>query len=310
MMANRIRELDFLKAVFIVLMVVFHLAYFSELHPYLKRIVYTFHMPAFLIISGYLTNINRGAGPFFRGLMWIFIPYAIMEMGYVAACSVLPVSEAIDHLSVALLLEKTLLGPLGPYWYLHTLIVCSALYFSVYKLLSAQSPIVRLLVLALGFYALSFGVISWPNAMYFTFGLLLRQNGVAFLSFFRPSPLALVPLVLLCTWGQNLDRATLAGVLIVYLVISVLLWLYTLLGQTLRRPIEFLGRNTLVVLLFSPIFTILAKGLIPLLCFDPTGLCFMVLALGLTLGGCLLIGWVCDRLRISRFFFGRTEVLQ
>lgn len=33
---------NYLKCVFIVLMVVFHLAFFADKYPYLKQIVYTF----------------------------------------------------------------------------------------------------------------------------------------------------------------------------------------------------------------------------------------------------------------------------
>ena len=56
---KRIEELDFLKALFILLMITFHLAYIGDGYPYLKRFVYTFHMPGFLIISGYLWKVHK-----------------------------------------------------------------------------------------------------------------------------------------------------------------------------------------------------------------------------------------------------------
>lgn len=45
----RILELDYLKCVFILLMVVFHLVYIGNRYPVAKAFVYTFHMPGFLI---------------------------------------------------------------------------------------------------------------------------------------------------------------------------------------------------------------------------------------------------------------------
>ena len=42
---QRIEELDFLKGVFIILMITFHLVYIGDSYPYAKQIVYTFHMP-------------------------------------------------------------------------------------------------------------------------------------------------------------------------------------------------------------------------------------------------------------------------
>ena len=61
-MEHRIQKLDYLKSIFILLMVAFHLVYIGDKYPYAKQIVYTFHMSAFLILSGYLTNIQTGTG--------------------------------------------------------------------------------------------------------------------------------------------------------------------------------------------------------------------------------------------------------
>lgn len=57
-MESRVKEIDYLKCIFITLMIIFHLVYIGDKYPYAKQIVYTFHMSAFLIISGYLAN-NR-----------------------------------------------------------------------------------------------------------------------------------------------------------------------------------------------------------------------------------------------------------
>lgn len=113
-MKNRIAELDYLKSIFILLMIVFHLVYIGDKYPYAKSLVYTFHMPAFLIISGYVMNIAKGIRPFLRTMWWIFIPYAVMETGYVIMSAILPVRESVEHLSVSLWLDKLFLHPLGP----------------------------------------------------------------------------------------------------------------------------------------------------------------------------------------------------
>ena len=38
----RIKELDYLKGVMIILVITFHLVYFEHLYPYAKQVVYTF----------------------------------------------------------------------------------------------------------------------------------------------------------------------------------------------------------------------------------------------------------------------------
>ena len=127
-MNKRVAEIDYLKCVFILLMIAFHLVFFSDKYPWVKQWVYTFHMPAFLILSGYLMRIEKRPGEFGRMMVWILIPYLIMEAGYVVLSAVLPVREKVDGLSVGLLLDKLCLHPMGPYWYLHTFMLCGVAY--------------------------------------------------------------------------------------------------------------------------------------------------------------------------------------
>ena len=107
-MQNRVREIDYLKCVFIVLMIIFHLVYVGDKYPYAKQVVYTFHMPAFLVISGYLANMGKGFGKLAKQIKWLFVPYAVMEAGYVYMASLLPIREHIDELTAAVFFDKLL----------------------------------------------------------------------------------------------------------------------------------------------------------------------------------------------------------
>ena len=78
-MQRRIDELDFLKGVFFILMITFHLVYIGDSYPYAKRVVYTFHMPGFLIISGYLMNITKPCKELIKTMLGYAIPYIVME---------------------------------------------------------------------------------------------------------------------------------------------------------------------------------------------------------------------------------------
>ena len=73
-MQQRIDELDFLKGIFIILMITFHLVYIGDSYPYAKQIVYTFHMPGFLIISGYLMNITKPCKDLIKTMLGYAIP--------------------------------------------------------------------------------------------------------------------------------------------------------------------------------------------------------------------------------------------
>ena len=108
----RIEELDFLKCVFITLMIAFHLVYIGNTFPVAKQLVYTFHMPGFLLVSGYLFNVDKPWTAFGKTLLWIFIPYAMMETGYTVMASLLPIREHIDHLTPGLIVDHVFLHPM------------------------------------------------------------------------------------------------------------------------------------------------------------------------------------------------------
>lgn len=84
-----------------------------------------------------------------------------------------------------------------------------------------------------------------------------------FLSCFPASFLAIIPLVFLCSQPENLNRGTLGGILITGLVISLSLYIYKHLPHTVKQASLFIGKNTLPILLFSPVFTALSKLFLP-----------------------------------------------
>lgn len=309
-MNGRIKELDFLKNIFIILMIIFHLVYIGDSYPYAKQVVYTFHMSAFLIISGYLNNINKETKAFGRSLLWIFIPYVFMEAGYVVMSAVLPVREKVTELSAGLLLHKAIIAPMRPYWYLHTLILCNASYFLIYKVTDKWKGIIRFIILGIFLYILSeVRLLTFANAIYFLAGVAIRQSGLPIIRVFQPSFLSVVPLVILCCFPENLNRGTLAGVTITYLVISLLLATYTYLPEKVKRLSLYIGSNTLVILLFSPVFTILSKAYLPLFAFDATGICFTIVSVIFVISGCFGVTYVLDRLHISPYFLGKKRML-
>ncbi|NVK92706.1 acyltransferase [Bacteroides sp. L10-4] len=309
-MENRVKEIDYLKCIFIILMIIFHLVYIGDKYPYAKQIVYTFHMSAFLIISGYLANNRKDARNFLRKFLWIFIPYVCMEAAYTVMSHFLPVRESVAEITPAVLIDKVFLHPMGPYWYLHTLILCSLIYYITFRYVRL-SVVSRLVVAGVCLFALSYcgGLMNFSNALYFLIGIIVSQSGLRFTQVFRGTPLAIVPFVILCCFPANLDRGTLAGVAITWLSISLLLAIYNYLSAQVRWLTFFIGRNTLVILLLSPIFTILSKAFLPIFAFDPTGMLFLVTATFFTLNGCIAMAWTMDKLHVSRFFFGKKTIL-
>lgn len=82
---KRIEELDFLKSIFILLMVAFHLLYFADHYPLLKQWVYTFHMPGFLLISGYLMPVNKGGATHRTHFVVVYCALFVFRVGLYSA---------------------------------------------------------------------------------------------------------------------------------------------------------------------------------------------------------------------------------
>ncbi len=314
MAKQRIEEIDFLKYVLITLMVVFHLSWFGDHYPTLKEAVYTFHMPGFLLVAGFFAVQWRpGTVRQFltRRILWLLIPYAVMEAGYAAASALLPVRDGLDTLSISAVCRAVLLHPVGPYWFLRTLILCSVIWFAASGI-PRIGRVGRLMTCALLLTALSsygLGLVAPINAFYFFFGAAVRSFQSDFCRVFRPHWLWLIPFTLLCLLAAHFDVFRLLGVAIVYCAVSGIMGILRFVKGKSREAVLFIGRNSLSILLFSPLFTMAVKPLIPLFSFDETRLCFMFVGTVITLCGSLLVTFILDKCGMSPYFFGRKEGL-
>ncbi|MDR0939536.1 MAG: acyltransferase [Mediterranea sp.] len=315
MMNEKIHEINYLKAIFILLMVAFHLSYIGEKYPYAKELVYTFHMSGFLIISGFLTHIEKRVGRFLRDVGWIAVMYIVAEVPYAIASHFLPVYDALPELSPLAVARAVFVRPLGPYWYFHTLILCQLLYFLTFRLgrQAGMSTFSCLLLLGSLLFGVShfLGLTSFSDSLYFLLGAGASLSGLPFTRLFRGSAWAILPLALLALFPANFDRGTLAGVAITYLTISLLLYLCGKMRPGwMTRALDFVGENTLPILLFSPLFTFLSKKALSLFLFDPTALCFMFVTVLITVGGCIAIAFCLDKANISPLLSGRKNLIR
>jgi hypothetical protein len=232
-----------------------------------------------------------------------------MESGYIYMASILPINEHIPLLTPQVYLKHLFLHPLGPYWFLHAIILCGALYYYIYNNVE-RGMATRFLLIGIAYYILAriFGILSFSSALYFLAGAVLRQSGTNFLTFFLPTRLSVIVFALLACFSENPNQASLNGALITFFAISSLLSIYRHLPERLHQAFLFLGRNSLMLYVFSPIFTVLCKQFVPYLKFDPTGLLFLAVSLAFCVMGSLLIARLMDLVGISRFFFGRRAL--
>ena len=303
---KRIAEIDILKGVLILLVVSFHLVYIERLYPYAKQVVYTFHMPAFLVLSGYLRSKPKQPKDLICSLFWMAVPYMVMESGYIMMAAVLPIAEHINKLTVTVFFEKLLLHPIGPYWYLHTIILCEGVcHFTSYIVADKKQTCLLFTALILYGCSWAFGIMSFSMSIYFLMGFMLRWQNIQITDFFRASALPLAFFAILIARQENLNASAICGMLIIYTAAGSILYLSRHVGSRVRLSLQFLGRNSLSVFLFSPMFTIVCKQLVPYVSFDPTGIVFLILSLTLCVSGSLLIAWTMDKLSLSDLMFGK-----
>lgn len=312
-MKERLRHLDYLKGFFILLMVIFHLHPVGESYPTLVDAVYTFHMSAFLIISGYLTNVEKDFKEFKKVLLRLIIPYIIFETIYLFAIiflgKMVGASNTIENCDLSYFLFKLFECPIGTYWYLHTLIICSSVYYLIYRLLRLKE-VIGFLLTAIILYGLTFVIVSlnWENVIYFLVGMYILRSGRNFCDVIKPSFFAVLPLIILFSSSDNFVRGSMAGIAITLLTISFMLYAYKYCPDRINGTLCYLGENSLSIVVFSPIFTVTTKLFVPYFMFDPTRIAFVLFALLFIVSSSLLCARICDYLNISKYIFYKERI--
>ena len=299
---KKITEIDFVRSVLMCIVILVHIVSLGELYPSAKTAAFTFFMPAFLIITGYLVNINKSLRQFSLYILRIALPYIIMVTAFSLASLVMPVRDGLSELSVSALAERVFVTSIGPYWFLYDMIVYGIAYYAVFTLCRRLSLQSRLSLFAIAIYLLSYllPLPGYGDATLYFIGVVLRQNRIEFQKAFRPTPFAILPfLLLLCQ--QSLWSKWLCIVL-PFFFFSFLSWCYCNLPSSWKTITGYVGRNTLPIYLFHPLFTLVSKFYLVWFNFDETGICHTLFTVVLSVLGCLCIAMLFDKCHISHIF--------
>lgn len=308
-MKERILEVDFVKGILISLMVLFHFKMFVNTYSELTGWVYSFHMSGFLLISGYFQRSNGTIKQLCTDARRIFLPYAVFEimylMGLALLGSMLGSQNQVD-ISLGSVCEYLFLSPIGTYWYLHTLFICLLISYFVswLKLTSFVSWILTGSILFI--MTLFIDGLLWSNVVYYIIGSFLRRLNLKINQCIVPSVYSLIPIIFISCYAVNLNRAGWSGLGLTFFMLSFLMGLYSFLPLKVKKIVNFIGRNSFCIVLFSPMFTVLANQYASLFAFDESHLLWAAVSLILVLSLCLLSAWFCDRLRISYLLVGKN----
>lgn len=326
-MKQRNTDIDWIRAILIILMILIHIVSFGNEYPHLKAGILSFMMPTFLIITGYLVNIEKSPKEMGRYLMCLALPYVIMVTGFSVLSYFMPVRDGITELSLSQICEKIFVTSIGPYWFIQTMIICGILYYVSFKGATwetlrqgktTMSTTTSLFIFATLLLLLSKTPALSPSAAtYYFIGAVLRQCHIGFDRIFRPSPAALLLWLLLLGMEEWYDWGTLAIVFSCWCCISSLMWIHSLINRlqdnaSVRKTEDtllYIGRNTLPIYLFHPIFTMAAKFYHPLFNWDRSEIIFALITIFIAIAGSIGIAKMMEKTHLA-YLFGKGKMLR
>lgn len=326
-MKQRNTDIDWIRAILIILMILIHIVSFGNAYPQLKAGILSFMMPTFLIITGYLVNIEKSPKEMGRYLMCLALPYVIMVTGFSVLSYFMPVRDGITELSLSQICEKIFVTSIGPYWFIQTMIICGILYYGSFKGAiwgtlrqgkTTMSTTTSLFIFATLLLLLSKTPALSPSAAtYYFIGAVLRQCHIGFDRIFRPSPVALLLWINLLGLEEWYDWGTLAIVFSCWCCISSLMWIHSLIKRlqdnvSVRKTEDtllYMGRNTLPIYLFHPIFTMAAKFYHPLFNWDRSEICFALVTIFIAIAGSIGIAKMMEKTHLA-YLFGKGKMLR
>lgn len=326
-MKQRNTDIDWIRAILIILMILIHIVSFGNAYPQLKAGILSFMMPTFLIITGYLVNIGKKPKEMGRYLMCLALPYVIMVTGFSVLSYFMPVRDGITELSLSQICEKIFVTSIGPYWFIQTMIICGILYYVSFKGATweslrqgktTMSTTTSLFIFATLLLLLSKTPALSPSAAtYYFIGAVLRQCHIGFDRIFRPSPVALLLWINLLGLEEWYDWGTLAIVFSCWCCISSLMWIHSLIKRlqdnaSVRKTEDtllYIGRNTLPIYLFHPIFTMAAKFYHPLFNWDRSEIIFALITIFIAIAGSIGIAKMMEKTHLA-YLFGKGKMLR
>lgn len=304
-------EIDFMRAILMMLVILVHIVNFGSLYPNLKAGILAFMMPTFLFITGYLVNVNKSVKQFCLYIIRILLPYLIMVIGYMWLSLYLPVRDGIDIMDLPTVSRVVFVTSIGPYWFLHAMIVCGVIYYISFRTFRRLNNMAKLCICAgiMILVSLYTPFLKITVAAYYFLGMCVRILVGDFNLICKKSVWAIIPFALLIANHDFWDWGALSVLVCVFCYCSYTAAIYNQVKGQLRHVLDYIGRNTLPIYIFHPIFTMAAKFYLPLFNFDKTGVLHSLVTVAIGILGSIGIAYVMDKTRLS-FIFGKQKLLR
>ena len=135
---NRIGYLDIARGISIILMVIGHVV-----QGWKRKIIFSFHMPLFIIISGMFFRPNKKFKEELVGLLtklilpYIFTIVILYFLKYIIFNQPIDIIKILQQIGLAYSNKKTFftnVGGVGALWFIPFLVLCKITYFAIHKI--------------------------------------------------------------------------------------------------------------------------------------------------------------------------------
>lgn len=304
-------EINVIRCILILLVILIHLTPFKECYPDLQNAVLAFVVPLFLFITGYLFNVNKTWKQYAIYLRSLLIMYVIFETAYIMLAHFFHVNDGISELNVFVILDKLVLNPIGPYWYLHTMIICGSIYYTVHRVclyinIDCAVSMSILVSIILSYWSPLLGLMA-PLA-YFA-GVIFRKY--FYCHTFCGSFVAILISMVTLFYGIvcNPEYATQLSYFSILLSVSFMLsviWCAKRIPSKACKVLSFIGANTLPIYLFHPMFTLSSKLILGGMVANGSIVSFCILTITIATIGSLIIGHTLDKTEVSMLLFKKN----
>lgn len=330
-MKDRLAEFDFIKGIMISLMVFGHISYvgtFKEEFKIINFLIYQFHMPVFLLMSGYFMNSKNSLWQNFKKIKYIAYLYFIFTSIYIFLLYFLHIlgistSNQVEQMTLLFFLKQVFFNPIGAYWYLHNLVIYYLFFCAVNHCFSKKNInlliVMGIISILLLFYGDYFGF-RHVSAIFLFLGMILKNQRIKFLKgFWLIVPITIILINQWMNFNPVINNNSIYRYIIYQLPTSLILTIVMIgflisvgkifLDYVLIRWITFLGINSLSILLFHAYFINCFKLFDQIFIkIDSSGLLYVSATTICSLLLSISISWILDFLKVSKFVLGGNKI--
>lgn len=307
---NYMSEFDFIKGIMIILVIVGHSGSSvsdSTYFPAIVNSIYLFHMPIFLLISGYLFSVkNSFINDIVKIFRSLFVPYFVFSVIYIILLYLLNMFGYTTSTSLCVSYLDGIIYKPQTLWYLHDLFLFRLILIISHlihqKLNMAKLFVFTLLLLV----CFDIGLLRVESVVFLTLGFTIKEYGIVIKRNYE----CLLLIILVLVGIIDVDDIIVKKVVLSLSFVVFLSQLYSVFQK--RVPVELLsyvGRNSLIIYIVHCYTGYLAKNTF-LSCqfFGNYYYLYIVVSCSLSVVLSLLFARILDGLHISGLLFYKNNI--